>query len=191
MAAGRSFYTLETTSYRYGYENMRDVEGMTFPEADNKKLFGDSPAILQSGWDFEDLWRRWRGCVSPELDVRTSNNPGNFLCGFIYYTSSDYLWRSTQKREGTNLGTEAGGKPASATQAKGSGEMLCPHKTKHVMFLHVPDIIKMGHVANGVEAATGLIRALVESRRRGRCGDVLNASEDPVTKEPRNLERMW
>jgi len=62
MAAGRKFYTLETRAHRDGYKS-KDVDGQTF-EGDTfwEEEYG-APEILQSTFDAEDVWRRWKSDV--------------------------------------------------------------------------------------------------------------------------------
>lgn len=74
--------------------------------------------------------------TSQEEDLRPSNDPGRFLCDFIYYTSMVEYWR----RDCTDSGP--------------------------VMFLHVPDGIGAEDVARGKKVTLGLIEALLASKRR-------------------------
>lgn len=71
-----------------------------------------------------------------EEDLRPSNDPGRFLCDFIYYTSMAEYWR----RDCTSSGP--------------------------VMFLHVPDGIAAEDVARGKKVTLGLIEALLACKRR-------------------------
>lgn len=204
MAAGRTHYTLETTAYRDGYDKLKDVEGATFSKEENSEIWGDRPEALQPGWDVDDVWRRWRQGVRDDLDLRPSDDPGNFLCGFIYYASLSALWRRYRKgdRDGEGIDCEEGGpvnagEDAMGAQVNSTGgtEESRKRGRKRVMFLHVPDSEKMGTVANGVEVAEGMIRALVESRRRGLCGDIVDASGivdgRGSEKKERDLKKMW
>lgn len=91
MAPGRKFYTLETCAHRDGYDKP-DVEGKTLQGDTYWKDEYGSPEILHTGFDTEDVWRRWKSGLMSE-DVRPSNNAGHYLCDFIYYTSMLEYWR--------------------------------------------------------------------------------------------------
>ena len=195
MAPGRTFYTLERTAYRDGYEKLKDVEGAIFTKEENAEIWGRCPEILQPGWDCEDVWRRWRDCTRADLDVRPSDDPGNFLCGFIYYASLAHLWKvghgSADGHENP-VREHARAWNVQPERVNGATEK---RPKKLVMFLHVPDIQKMGHVSNGVEATEGLILALVESRRSGRCGGIVDGSSKANGRrggeKERDMDSMW
>ena len=91
MAPGRKFYTLETCAHRDGY-NKPDVEGKTLQGDTYWKETYNSPEILHTGFDTDDVWRRWKSGLMSE-DVRPSNNAGHYLCDFTYYTSMLEYWR--------------------------------------------------------------------------------------------------
>lgn len=137
LAAGRKFFTLERQSTRGPYWQKADVLGQIFDQAATEKLWPSSkfPDILKPTFDCEDVWLRWRDNVRDELDVRPSDDPGNYLCGFIYYSTMAWYW---------------------AQNGKG--------KERPVLFLHVPDLPTEAQVAGGREVAVGLIRAMAESR---------------------------
>lgn len=99
----------------------------------NDSLWKDtyrSPKILRTGFDTEDVWRRWKAGLVDE-DVRPSDDPGRYLCDFVYYTSLVEYWRH---------GSE-GRRP--------------------VMFLHVPAGYGEEDVEKGRRVAVGLVEALV------------------------------
>lgn len=91
MAPGRSFFTLETCAHRDGY-NKKDVEGRMLVGDTFWKDAYQSPEILHTSFDTEDVWRRWKSALSDE-DLRPSNNAGHYLCDFTYYTSMLEYWR--------------------------------------------------------------------------------------------------
>ena len=94
LAAGRSYFTLERGAHRDGYDQIADVEGHKFSAERSSKVFGDCPAVLQPTFRVEDVWRRWRSELADQgIDVRPSEDAGNFLCGFIYYTSLAYFYK--------------------------------------------------------------------------------------------------
>ncbi len=91
MAPGRKFYTLETCAHRDGYNKM-DVDGKTLQgDAYWEDKYG-APEILYTGFDTEDVWRRWKSGLMSE-DIRPSNNAGHYLCDFTYYASMLEYWR--------------------------------------------------------------------------------------------------
>jgi pyroglutamyl-peptidase len=135
---------MERQSPREPYWEKKDVRGEVFSREQTSKVWPASkyPAILKSTFDTEDVWRRWRDNVSDSLDVRPSDDPGNYLCGFIYYCSMAWYWGKQSKE-------------------------------RPVMFLHVPDLPTEEQVDGGREVAVGLIRALVESRKKKGVSDPL------------------
>ena len=91
MAPGRKFYTLETCAHRDGY-NKPDVDGRTLQGDTHWKDTYGAPEILHTGFDTEDVWRRWKSGLMSE-DIRPSNNAGHYLCDFTYYASMLEYWR--------------------------------------------------------------------------------------------------
>ena len=91
MAPGRKFYTLETCAHRDGY-NKPDVDGKTLQGDTHWEDTYGAPEILYTGFDTEDVWRRWKSGVMSE-DVRPSNNAGHYLCDFTYYACMLEYWR--------------------------------------------------------------------------------------------------
>jgi pyrrolidone-carboxylate peptidase len=136
LAAGRKFFTMERQSFRDGYWEKPDVLGEVFSKEMTDKVWPQTlfPPVLKPTLDCSDLWLRWRNNVRGDLDVRPSDDPGNYLCGFIYYCSMARYWALGSSQE------------------------------RPVMFLHVPDLPTDELVAGGREVAVGLIRAMVQSR---------------------------
>ena len=77
-----------------------------------------------------------------KLDVRPSDDPGNYLCGFIYYYSMAWFWRRK-----------------------------CSERP--VVFMHTPDLPTEEKIEEGTHVTLGLIRALVESRKKVGYNDPL------------------
>jgi len=100
----------------------------------------ESPEILHSSFDTEDVWRRWKAGLTGE-DIRPSNDPGRYLCDFVYYTSMVEYWR--RETEGR----------------------------RPVMFLHVPAGYGEEEVERGRRVAVGLIEALVGSLIKRKDGE--------------------
>ncbi|KAF2835856.1 peptidase C15, pyroglutamyl peptidase I-like protein [Patellaria atrata CBS 101060] len=138
LAAGIDYYTIERLARREGYddEGRCDVDGKSFTRKDSRKVWYDCPDYLTTGFDYADVWRRWRSnCPDPKLDLQPSDDAGLYLCEFIYFTSLSYFWR-----QGVT--------------------------DRPVMFLHVPDLPGEKDIAEGREVAIALIRALVDSWRQ-------------------------
>ena len=91
MAPGRKFYTLETCAHRDGY-NKPDVDGKTLQSDTYWKDTYGAPEILYTGFDTEDVWRRWKSALISE-DIRPSSNAGHYLCDFTYYAGMLEYWR--------------------------------------------------------------------------------------------------
>jgi pyrrolidone-carboxylate peptidase len=99
LAAGRKFFTMERQSMREPYWEKKDVRGEVFSREETTELWPASkfPGLLKPTFDCEDVWRRWRSNVNLKLDVRPSDDPGNYLCGFIYYFSMAWYWGKGSK----------------------------------------------------------------------------------------------
>jgi len=149
LAAGRNFFALEQGAHGRGFDKIPDVDGGRFPDAEAEKRFPSSkyPTALTTSFDTSDVLARWKANLSSasvedvaegnELpDVRISTDAGNFLCGFIYYNSLAHYF-----------------------SIKGD--------YRPVAFMHVPDLSHdEAKQREGWDVAIGLIKALVESKRK-------------------------
>lgn len=36
---------------------------------------------------------KWRAQAGKDVDLRTSDDVGNYVCDFVYYTSLEYFWK--------------------------------------------------------------------------------------------------
>jgi len=94
LAAGRSFYTLECGAHRMGYNSIPDVDGRRFTEDEVAARWPHLPPILKTAFKTDDVWRRWRAQLpDPNIDIRPSNDAGNFMCGFIYYNTLAHFYK--------------------------------------------------------------------------------------------------
>ncbi|TID14035.1 pyroglutamyl peptidase type I [Venturia nashicola] len=96
LAASRPFYALECQSPRSPYWTGRDVDNQVFSQEKTNQLWplAEFPQFLKPTFDINDVFARWQSHLSnSKLDIRRSSDPGNFLCGFIYYTSMSWFWR--------------------------------------------------------------------------------------------------
>jgi pyroglutamyl-peptidase len=98
LSTGRTFYTLEKGAHRIGYGAIADVDGYHFTDEEAKKQWPNLPSVLETGFKTEDVWQRFRKELSHlDVDVRPSEDAGNFLCGFIYYTSMAEYYKLSEK----------------------------------------------------------------------------------------------
>ena len=150
VAPDRPYFSIESQAHRDGYEQKSDVAGKVLDKDDGTTYWHDCPPILRTSLDFEDIYNRWRRNmletpeVSPELGnvlVRTSDDPGRYLCDFIYYSMMAEFRRNPRLRE---LGVD-------------------PVDEMPVMFLHVPKGTTEVDIRKGKLVTIALIRALAES----------------------------
>jgi pyroglutamyl-peptidase len=97
LAASRNFFAFERQSFREPYWKVKDIDGKFFSEDETKEAWNGLPRILKPTFNCDDVWRRWRSnmsVVSPKTDIRPSDDPGNFLCGFVYYLSMSWFWKA-------------------------------------------------------------------------------------------------
>lgn len=157
MAVTADEYTVEQLGHRDGYHvsrttglETRDVDDKTLKECEEElglaegEYWCECPEILQTTLDVGDIlermYRPGPGDISqlPEgITVKGSDDAGNYLCDFIYYSSLSHFW----KKNG-----ESGKRP--------------------VVFLHVPPESDEGVLQKGREVTMALIRAIVASERR-------------------------
>ncbi|KAK0117401.1 hypothetical protein ONS96_013231 [Cadophora gregata f. sp. sojae] len=105
LAADRDYFAIERGADRDGYHQIPDEKRKVFTRAETKKVWGKSPARLDTTLDVEEILGRWKenlasgaakskGKEKPKpVDVRTSDDVGNYVCGFVYYTSMEWFWR--------------------------------------------------------------------------------------------------
>lgn len=103
LAAGRNYFAIEQGSHSRGYGNILDVDRQRFEDSTSEKHFPSSkfPTKLSTSFDTMDVLECWKANLESTApsqdtttidkktspDVRISTDPGNFLCGFIYYNS--------------------------------------------------------------------------------------------------------
>jgi len=121
LAVEREYFAVEQSAARDGYHEVPDVERRVFTRAENKKEFGKSTEVLSCGLDLESVVDEWRercsgmvlggsgsgkgkrkgkgkGKEGKSVDVRLSDDVGNYVCGFIYYVSlKEMLGRKGKK----------------------------------------------------------------------------------------------
>ena len=159
MAVIAGEYKVERQGHRDGYhlhrttgEEMRDVDGKTLKECEREmgleegEYWRECPKVLQTTLDVDDVLERMRqpgpdGVLQlPEgVKVEASDDAGNYLCDFIYYSSLSHFWRKNSGEDGE----------------------------RPVVFLHVPPESDEQVLSRGREVTKALIRAIVASERTG------------------------
>ncbi|KAH8814913.1 putative pyroglutamyl peptidase type I [Xylogone sp. PMI_703] len=94
MASGRTYYSAERRAHRDGYA-MRDVDGELLGDEDKvgeEFYWHGLPHELKTTLDVDEVWRTWKKSL-PDCDIRISEDPGRYLCDFIYYSSLAHLYR--------------------------------------------------------------------------------------------------
>ena len=149
MAGTTNQFMVERQGHRDGYDARRDVDGKTLVECEEEmglvkgEYWAGCPEIIQTTLNVDDILdrMRWPGpdgaSQLPEgVTVIASEDAGNFLCDFIYYSSLSHFWRKNG---------EDGKRP--------------------VVFLHVPPESDEETLRKGREVTIALIRAIVASER--------------------------
>ena len=78
---------------------MPDVDGRTLGPEEAARLFAGLPRELRPSFDCDDVWRRWRDNVRDQsADLRPSDDPGSYLCAFVYYLSMAWFYRRGEDR---------------------------------------------------------------------------------------------
>ncbi|KAI1503237.1 peptidase [Biscogniauxia marginata] len=95
MAGPQRVYSLERRAHRDGYDK-EDVDGKLLRDEKRRQREGDDwiwhglPEELLTDLDIEDVYQR---CVERGLDLylQISDDPGRYLCDFIYFSSLAHL----------------------------------------------------------------------------------------------------
>ena len=146
LAADRDYFAIEKGAERDGYHEIPDEKRKVFTRAETKKVWGKSPARLDTTLDVEDILQKWKESVAANniktkgkekmntVDIRTSDDVGNYVCGFVYYASLEWFWRK-----------------------------YGPQGERRVLFFHVPKM--EGIVEQGRDVTVALIKGVI-----GSCG---------------------
>jgi len=92
------------------------MDRKVFTKLEGKKAWGKSPARLDSNVDLESVLEKWKVEVLGKeknkkvagksekktneavVDLRTSDDVGSYVCGFVYYTSLEWFWKKGKQR---------------------------------------------------------------------------------------------
>ena len=93
LAVERKYYAIERGAARDGYYQYPDTARKVFTKAETKKAWSKSPDRLDSVLDFDAVLPKWKEAVGKGVDLRSSDDVGTFVCGFMYYTSMEHMWQ--------------------------------------------------------------------------------------------------
>ncbi|KAJ5670049.1 uncharacterized protein N7477_005412 [Penicillium maclennaniae] len=107
IASPRPYYSVESLAHRDGYF-ITDIQGRTgFEDGERRwKELGLPPTLTpgsESGKEGpyppdDHFLETWRSHAPPETDLRISEDPGHYLCDFIFYTSLSLALMEGQDR---------------------------------------------------------------------------------------------
>ncbi|KAJ1333909.1 pyroglutamyl-peptidase [Microdochium nivale] len=106
MAGPQPVYQIERRGHRDGYR-LRDVDGNLLGDEERHRAEGDRwiwhgvPHELLTDLDIEGVYRRWvaRSPKRENTVLRISEDPGRYLCDFIYFSSLAHLWKQGKPRD--------------------------------------------------------------------------------------------
>jgi pyroglutamyl-peptidase len=98
LAVERDYFAIETESQKEGYHQYPNIRRKVFTKAETKKFWGKRPDRLDSSLDIENIVARWATNAPKGVDVRLSDDVGNYVCGFVYYTSLEHLDKKDRER---------------------------------------------------------------------------------------------
>ncbi|KAH8199330.1 hypothetical protein TruAng_006515 [Truncatella angustata] len=108
MAGPAARYSIEHRAHRDGYKH-KDVDGNLLEDDKRREREGDkwiwhgAPEELLTDLDIDDIYGKWvdrspiYGKDGPEL--RISEDPGRYLCDFIYFSSLAHLYKQNRPRK--------------------------------------------------------------------------------------------
>ncbi|KAK5990422.1 Pyroglutamyl-peptidase 1 [Cladobotryum mycophilum] len=103
MAGPRPVYQIEHRGHRTGYKS-KDVDGLLL-EDEQEGMHGEDwiwhglPEEITTDLDIIDVHDRWQDHSSKDMDLRISEDPGHYLCDFIYYSSLAHLYKQNRERK--------------------------------------------------------------------------------------------
>lgn len=145
MASGRAHYSLERLAHRDGYSKNADVDGKRLPPNAGDLDFPDCKHILTTTLEYDEVLAGWQRnlCESPGspplVPAEESNDPGHYLCDYIYFNSLAWFARRNQQVSDGRV------------------------EDRPVLFLHVPGESDPVTLRKGATATTALLRAMADS----------------------------
>lgn len=103
MAGPKQQFVAERRGHRDGYA-MKDVDGEFLRDQERRTREGKNwiwhglPKELVTDLDLDDVLKRWKAHCPPGRDVKISEDAGNYLCDFIYFSSLAHLHKAGEKR---------------------------------------------------------------------------------------------
>ncbi|KAK7757808.1 hypothetical protein SLS62_000186 [Diatrype stigma] len=115
MAGPQAVYNLERLAHRDGYR-LRDVDGNLLGDEERRKREGEDwawhgvPSELTTELDIEEIYKTWveRSPKTEGTTLGISDDPGRYLCDFIYFSSLAHLWKQQRPRKLLFLHVPAG-----------------------------------------------------------------------------------
>ncbi|KAH8675354.1 putative pyroglutamyl peptidase type I [Xylariales sp. PMI_506] len=106
MAGPPIVYSVERRAHRDGYRH-KDVDGNLLGDEKRHEEQGDDwiwhgvPDEILSDLDIDDIYKRWvgRSPIKENATLRISEDPGRYLCDFIYFSSLAHLWKQNRARK--------------------------------------------------------------------------------------------
>jgi pyroglutamyl-peptidase len=99
LADRRTSFGLERRADAGPYAGVPDVDGHALEPEEAERLFAGVPHELRPSFDCADVWRRWRDNVRDQsVDLRPSDDPGKYLCAFVYFLSMAWFYRRGEDR---------------------------------------------------------------------------------------------
>ncbi|ORY62269.1 putative pyroglutamyl peptidase type I [Pseudomassariella vexata] len=104
MAGPADVYSMERRGHRDGYK-MKDVDGNFLNDEErheregDKWIWHDMPEELVTNLDVADIYKRWVDKIPKYANVRISEDPGRYLCDFIYFSSLAHLYKQQRPRK--------------------------------------------------------------------------------------------
>ncbi|KAM0274123.1 hypothetical protein ACHAPA_001074 [Fusarium lateritium] len=120
MAGPRPFYSIERRGHRDGYKHA-DVDGEMVDSEEERNSsdwpWRGLPEEIETDLNLDEILPLWCG-HSPDTDLRISEDAGNYLCDFIYYSSLSELWKQQRPRKAIFLHVPADATPTSVGKGR-------------------------------------------------------------------------